>query len=127
VPLPNSLARFNRAFTNKITRPFAARLPGFAVLHHTGRATGTAYATPLNAWRTHNEVVVALTYGDEVDWLANARANPPSTMVMGGSAVLVGRPRDLAGREGMAAVPRLVRVALRGLRIDAFVAFPVEG
>ncbi|MGH8946675.1 MAG: nitroreductase family deazaflavin-dependent oxidoreductase [Acidimicrobiia bacterium] len=127
MPLPNSLARLNRALTNKITRPFAARLPGFAVLHHTGRVTGTAYATPLNAWRRKDDVVVALTYGDEVDWLANARANSPSSLVMGGSTFLVGIPRDLAGQEGMASVPSLVRVVLRALDVDDFVAFPVEG
>jgi len=126
MPLPQSLARLNRLVTNRITRPFATRLPGFAVLHHTGRVTGSSYATPLNAWRRESEVVVALTYGEEVDWLANARATPPSRMVMGGGWLRVGLPRDLGTADGMRSVPGIVRPFLRALDVTGFVAFPVE-
>jgi deazaflavin-dependent oxidoreductase (nitroreductase family) len=126
MPLPETLARLNQRVTNRITRPFAARLPGFAVLHHTGRVTGESYPTPLNAWRKGTEVVVALTYGDEVDWLANARATPPSTMVMGGVSFRVGRPRDLGTESGMDAMPAFVRPLLRALGVTGFVAFPIE-
>lgn len=125
MPLPKTLARINRAAINKVTRPFAARLPGFAVLHHTGRVTGTGYATPLNAWRRGDEIVVALTYGDDVDWLRNARATAPSKMTMGGASVPVGRPRGLTRDEGMAAMPALVRPALEALGVTGFVAFPL--
>ncbi len=82
MPLPSGLAKFNRVATNKVAAPFARRLPGFAVLHHTGRRSGTAYETPLNAWREDDEVVVALTYGEDVDWLKNARASDGSVFVM---------------------------------------------
>lgn len=126
MPLPESLARLNRLVTNRITRPFASRLPGFAVLHHTGRVTGSSYATPLNAWRQESEVVVALTYGEEVDWLANARATPPSTMVMRGVSLRVGQPRELGTADGMGAVPGIVRPFLRALDVTCFVVFPVE-
>lgn len=126
MPLPEALARLNRLVTNRITSPFASRLPGFALLHHTGRVTGSSYATPLNAWRRESEVVVALTYGEEVDWLANARATTPSTMVMEGVSLRVGRPRDLDTESGMRAVPGFVRPLLRALDVTGFVAFPVE-
>jgi deazaflavin-dependent oxidoreductase (nitroreductase family) len=120
------LARVNRALANKITRPFAAVLPGFAVLHHTGRVTGEPYATPLNAWRRGDHVVVALTYGEDVDWLRNARATIGSTLVMGGKVVPVGKPEDLATRQGVASVPGFVRIALGALGVERFVAFPIE-
>ncbi|MCZ6738832.1 MAG: hypothetical protein O7C01_03525 [Actinobacteria bacterium] len=51
MPLPRGLARFNRSVTNRITKPAAARLGGFGVLHHHGRRSGNEYETPLNAWR----------------------------------------------------------------------------
>lgn len=126
-PLPESLARVNRIALNRITRPFAARLPGFAVLHHTGRVSGRPYSTPLNAWRRNGEVVVALTYGSEVDWLANARASAPSRLVINGDSHVVGVPHDLSTEEGMRAVPALVRVLLSALEVTDFVAFPMSG
>ncbi len=126
MPLPKALARLNRLAINRITRPFAARLPGFAVLHHTGRVSGEPFATPLNAWRRDGEVVVALTYGSDVDWLANARATPPSRMVIEGDSILVGAPRELAAEDGMRAVPVLVRPLLEALDVTGFVAFPVS-
>lgn len=127
MPLPKALARLNRIAINRITRPFAARLPGFAVLHHTGRVSGEPYATPLNAWNREGEVVVALTYGSDVDWLANARASAPSRMVIGGDSIQVGAPRELAAEDGMRAVPALVRPLLEALDVTGFVAFPVTG
>lgn len=126
MPLPRALARFNRVALNKVTRPFAARLPGFAVLHHTGRVSGASYATPLNAWRQDDHVVVALTYGEDVDWLRNARARPPSTLVMGAKKIQVGTPWDMPTAQGMAAVPAPVRAALRALDVREFVGFPVD-
>lgn len=126
-PLPESLAQINRVALNRITRPFAARLPGFAVLHHTGRVSGRHYATPLNAWRRNGDVVVALTYGGEVDWLANARATAPSRLVIQGESHVVGPPRDLPTEDGMRAVPAFVRTLLSTLEVTDFVAFPVSG
>lgn len=127
MPLPRALARFNRDALNKLTGPFAARLPGFAVLHHTGRNTGRSYATPLNAWSRDGEMVVALTYGKDVDWLANARRRAPSRMVVRGKTLEVGAPRDLTTGEGMKTMPPPVRLLLQALGVDDFVAFPVTG
>jgi deazaflavin-dependent oxidoreductase (nitroreductase family) len=127
MPLPRALARLNRIALNRLTRPFAARLPGFAVLHHTGRLSGETYATPLNAFRHEGELVVALTYGKDVDWLANARRRAPSRMVVRGEIIEVDAPRDLTTAEGMQAMPRAVRPLLRALHVDGFVAFPVIG
>lgn len=120
-----ALARFNRVVTNRLAAPFAAHLPGFALLHHQGRVTGDRYSTPLNAWRRGQVIVVALTYGAGVDWLRNATARPPSIMVIRGAPTRVGRPRVLTTEEGMAAMPAPVRLVLRALGVTGFVAFPV--
>lgn len=123
--LSQSMARFNRLVTNRITRPFAARLGGFAVLHHRGRRSGAIYETPFNAWRHEDWIVVALTYGDGVDWLKNARAADESVIVMGGKTVRVGRPVDLSTDDGMALMSNFARRVLGMMKIDGFVDFPV--
>jgi deazaflavin-dependent oxidoreductase (nitroreductase family) len=125
MPLPKGLARFNRTITNRVTKPFAAHLSGFAVLHHEGRKSGQQYQTPLNAWRQDDEILVALTYGSDVDWLKNARAAEASIMVMQGVEVRVGPPRIISVEEGRNRMSKSVRFALNLLNVDGFVVFPL--
>lgn len=125
MPLPKGLARFNRSVTNRITKPAARRLGGFGVLRHTGRQSGNEYETPLNVWRHGSEVVVALTYGSDVDWLKNAREAEASIFVMGGKEVRVGRPRSIAEDEGFDKISTTVGRILGVLGVDEFVIFPV--
>ena len=61
VPLPQRLARFNRVVTNRVAFPAARRVPGFGVVLHTGRRSGRSYRTPVNAFRTRDGYVIALT------------------------------------------------------------------
>jgi hypothetical protein len=42
------VAAFNLAVTNRITSRFAARFPGFGILTHVGRKSGSLYRTPVN-------------------------------------------------------------------------------
>jgi deazaflavin-dependent oxidoreductase (nitroreductase family) len=126
MPLPRGLAKFNRVATNKVADPFARRLPGFMVLRHTGRRTGMPYETPLNAWREGDKVVVALVYGEDVDWLKNARASSSSVVVMRGEELTVGKPGVVWDHPDMEVVPALVRQGLNMIDVDRFAVFPVE-
>src|SRR5262245_61602920 len=85
MPLPQSLARFNRTGTNRITRPFAAWLPGFGVVTHTGRKSGRTFTTPVNVFRRRGGWTFSLTYG-QGDWVKN--------VVHAGGASLRTRGRD---------------------------------
>jgi deazaflavin-dependent oxidoreductase (nitroreductase family) len=125
MPLPGSLARFNRVVTNRISKPLARRLPWFAVLRHRGRNSGLVYETPVNAWRDDGRIVVALTYGDDVDWLKNAAASPESVMVMGGEEIRVGPPTAIGAEDGLAAVPGVVAKTLAVIDVHEFVEFPI--
>jgi deazaflavin-dependent oxidoreductase (nitroreductase family) len=100
-------------------------MPWFGVLHHTGRGSGRQYHTPLNAWNDGHTVIVALTYGDRVDWLANARHSGSATITMGGKDVRLGPPRVVGEEEGMARMPWLVTVILPVIGVDQFVEFPI--
>ena len=49
--LPRRMARFNRADVNPIQGQYAWLLPPWIVVCHRGRRSGTAYRTPVNAYR----------------------------------------------------------------------------
>ncbi len=74
MPAPRSIARFNKRFTNKLTSKVAGYLPGFAIVSHVGRRSGLAYRTPVNAFRTDDGYIIALTYGAQSDWVKNVLA-----------------------------------------------------
>ena len=74
LPIPRGIARFNRRFTNRLTLKVAGYLPGFAIVSHVGRKSGRPYRTPVNAFRTDDGYIIALTYGAESDWVKNVLA-----------------------------------------------------
>lgn len=72
--LARRIARFNKRFTNRLTRPLAPHLPGFGVVFHTGRKSGRRYETPVNVFRRDDGFAFALTYGVQSDWVQNVLA-----------------------------------------------------
>ena len=74
LPIPRGIARFNKRFTNRVTRKFAGWMPGFAIVTHTGRRSGRTYRTPVNVFRHGDRYLFALTYGAESDWVRNVLA-----------------------------------------------------
>jgi deazaflavin-dependent oxidoreductase (nitroreductase family) len=68
------LAAFHRAVTNRIARPFAARLPGFGIVTNVGRKSGKLYRTPVNVFRKLDGFRIALTYGRDSGWVRNVLA-----------------------------------------------------
>jgi deazaflavin-dependent oxidoreductase (nitroreductase family) len=122
--LPRRLARFNRVVTNRLTRPFAAFLPGFAVVVHTGRRSGREYRTPVNAFRRAggrtgaNGFVIVLTYTSNTDWVANVLAAGGCRLIYLGREIEVCRPALSKGREAKRLFPVLLRPLLRVLGVD---------
>ncbi|MGA7401042.1 MAG: nitroreductase family deazaflavin-dependent oxidoreductase [Candidatus Sulfotelmatobacter sp.] len=68
------VAAFNQRVTNRITRHFAGRLPGFGILAHKGRKSGRIYHTPINVFKAPDGFLIALTYGSEAEWVKNVLA-----------------------------------------------------
>jgi deazaflavin-dependent oxidoreductase (nitroreductase family) len=68
------VAAFNLAITNRVTRPFAPRLPGFGLITHVGRKSRRLYRTPVNVFRTSDGFMIALTYGQDAQWVQNILA-----------------------------------------------------
>jgi deazaflavin-dependent oxidoreductase (nitroreductase family) len=65
------LRPFTTTVFNRFSRLFAGWLPGFGILRYRGRKSGRAYATPMNVFRRGDEIIFALTYGSDVQWVKN--------------------------------------------------------
>ncbi len=125
MPLPHVVARFNKRVTNRFIEPIARISGGFAVVHHTGRRSGVGYSTPVNLFHLNGSVIVALTYGPTADWAQN---------VLSGGGVVEHRGvrhdiehAEVVGRAvAWPALPRLVRFALRVLRVEDFLRLHLD-
>ncbi|WP_078321480.1 nitroreductase family deazaflavin-dependent oxidoreductase [Mycobacteroides chelonae] len=95
----NAVRRFNRAVTNpRVMTTAGTASTSTAVIHHTGRNSGRAYETPVEAFDTHeNTVLILLPYGANADWVRNVIAR-------GGELVRSGETLRLTD-------PRVVRTA----------------
>jgi deazaflavin-dependent oxidoreductase (nitroreductase family) len=116
MPASRRVARFNRRFLNRLTLRVAGYLPGFAIVSHVGRKSGRTYRTPVNAFRTDDGYIVALTYGSGSDWVKNVLAAGSCEMQTKGRRVLLSNPR-IETDEGKSWAPLPVRFILD--RIDA--------
>ena len=124
MPLPTALARFNRVATNRLLRPLASILPSFGIIVHRGRVSGEEYQTMVNWWRDDETAIIALTYGTEVDWLKNLRADGGGMIRNRGKSYLVGAP-VMIGEEGMRRMPAPARFVLSIINVDRFVVMPL--
>jgi deazaflavin-dependent oxidoreductase (nitroreductase family) len=119
MPLPASVARFNKQVTNRITPPFARHLPGFGIVVHQGRRSERTYRTPVNAFRRPGGYVFALTYGRDPDWVRNVLAAGWARLVTRGQEHVVTDPR-IVNDPTRIAVPAPVRLVLRAIGVDDF-------
>jgi deazaflavin-dependent oxidoreductase (nitroreductase family) len=127
MPLPAWLGRFNRRVTNPLLRPVAGRLPLFGVVVHRGRHSGRTYRTPVNVFPSGDQVVIALTYGPDVDWVKNVLAAGRCRLIHSGRSVDLVRPRMLERPEDAAAVPAPVRAVLRLMDVTVFLRLDRDG
>jgi deazaflavin-dependent oxidoreductase (nitroreductase family) len=129
MPLPRSVARFNRHATNRVLGPLAPFLPHFGVVIHRGRRSGREYRTPVNVFRRRGGLLVALTYGPESDWVRNVLAAGGCTLETGGHKLRLCNPRLLHDPTHRA-VPSILRPVGRlgnvsdFLELDLVVAAP---
>jgi len=96
----------------------AGRLPYFGLVLHRGRSTGRVYRTPVNAFPHGNRVVIALTYGHNVDWVKNVIAADGCRLVHRGRTFDLGGPRIVPLSEEGRSIPSWVRAILFGLGVD---------
>jgi deazaflavin-dependent oxidoreductase (nitroreductase family) len=127
MPLPERLARINRRVVNPVVRPFAGRLPPFAIVVHRGRSSGRVYRTPVWSFGAGRGIVVALTYGAKADWVQNVLAQGGCEIIRRGRRVALDHPRLVGNTEGMVLMPGLIRPAVRMIGVTEFLLLdPVD-
>jgi deazaflavin-dependent oxidoreductase (nitroreductase family) len=106
-----------------LARPLAGRrlLPLYAVLHHKGRTSGSAYATPVVALRTPEGFVVPLPFGDATQWARNLFAAGGGSLTYAGRDYDVAEPRVIDRDEARALLPHLIRFLAARVGIRQFV------
>ena len=120
MPLPKRLARFNRKVTNPILGRMAWWMPGFAVLTHVGRRTGTPHRSPVNLFRHGDAFVFACTYGTDAQWVRNVLAAGRCSVRTRGHDVELTEPQ-LVHDPTHGLVPAPVRPILGLIGVDDFV------
>ncbi len=118
---PNRIRYFNKHVTNRILRRFASSSRGpFAVIYHVGRRSGKPYETTIMVWPLGDGFVIALTYGESVDWYRNILAAGLGTLLWHGSVYAVGKPEPIDVETALPAFPLAFRLILRR-RVQHFV------
>jgi deazaflavin-dependent oxidoreductase (nitroreductase family) len=119
--IPKAVARFNNHVTNRVSRPLARHLPGFAVVTHVGRQSGRTYHTPVNMFRDGERFVFALTYGADSQWVKNVMAAGSCLVGTQGRTVRLCEPRIFTD-PGRRLVPAPVRAVLRLVDVSDFLS-----
>ena len=110
--LARRIAHFNKRVTNRVTRPLAPHLPGFAVIVHTGHTSGKRYETPVNVFTRADGFVIALTYGTQSDWVRNVVATGGCELITRGRHHRLGNP-EIVHDETRQDAPTFARPILR--------------
>jgi deazaflavin-dependent oxidoreductase (nitroreductase family) len=113
---------FNKYVINPVMRRFARVSRGpFAVVQHVGRRSGKPYATPIIVEPFGKDVVIALTYGPEVDWYRNVQAAGRCTLLWHGKTYALEQPAPVDREHALPAFPLPAQLILRALNIQHFV------
>ena len=113
---------FNKHVLNPLMRQFAGSAPGpLAVIHHIGRRSGKAYATPIIVRPVAGGFVIALTYGPQVDWYRNVQAAGRATLRRHGKEYAIENPEPLRTETALPVFPVPLRTILRLLGTQDFV------
>ena len=104
-------------YLNRLTRPLAGRLPGFAILTHRGRKSGRTYRTPINVFRRGDDYFFFLTYGSDAQWVKNVLAAGSCSIETRGRIVELAEPKLVTDPELRPAPPpvRFIERRLAGV------------
>jgi deazaflavin-dependent oxidoreductase (nitroreductase family) len=101
-------------------RPAGSRYWYASVVHHVGRRSGHAYATPVVVERVGDKVIVPLPYGTQVDWLRNVLTAGQARVTSKGQTYEVVSPEIIDATEALPLLPRDQRRTFERTRIKHF-------
>ncbi len=118
--VPRLMRRINRAFTNRVMRPVAGRVPPLAVIHHVGRRSGDAYRTPILAFTVKGGFLTPLPYGTDIDWCQNVVAAGRCELEIFGRRVGVENLRIVDAETALPLLSPLLRPGMRRLELPGY-------
>jgi len=116
---PPWLERFQIKYFNPVVRPIARYLPGFAIITHRGRKSGTPYETIVTAYRKGNVLAIALAHG-KTNWVKNVLAAGEAEVRLTRKTVHITNPRILPAGSDAQGLPWPAQ--LQAGRVGIFVA-----
>ena len=125
MPIPRAIARVNLVVTNRILRHVAWWAPGFAMVTHVGRRSGTVRHTPVNIFEHGTGYAIALTYGRESEWVKNVEVAGGCVVETRGHHVRLTHP-TVVHDPSRRMVPWPVRLVLRLIGVTDFLVLEVD-
>jgi len=113
-----SIARF----VNPVILRIAGRrwMPILGILHHRGRSSGRAYATPLGMRRLGDRFVMPRTFGENAAWYRNVLAAGGAVVTYLGIDYTLIEPEVIDYATAAPAFPRYERLQFRVIGIDEY-------
>jgi deazaflavin-dependent oxidoreductase (nitroreductase family) len=113
---------FVARFVNPLVLAMAGRrwMPIVGILHHRGRRTGRAYATPLGMRPLADGFVMPRTLSEHSAWYQNVQAAGSAVVTWAGADHQLDRPEVVDAATAEVAFPRYERFLFRLLGIDEF-------
>ena len=123
----SSCRQFNKRSLNPLVVKIAGgRYSPVALVKHRGRTSGKEYRTPVLLKQVRGGFVLALTYGNKVDWYRNVVAAEGGTIRWHGRDYRVGAPVPIEREAGIRAFPPPLRVILRLNETEHFIKMKNE-
>ncbi|MGV9801177.1 nitroreductase family deazaflavin-dependent oxidoreductase [Mycobacterium sp. NPDC003449] len=116
---PPALERFQIKYINPAFKPLSKRLPGFTVIKHRGRKSGTPYETIVTSFRRGNVLAVGLVHG-KTNWVKNVLAAGEADVHLFRGDVHITNPRVLPAGTEDPSLPWVARIVVR--KTGVFVA-----
>lgn len=120
MPLSKRIAKFNKVGLNKVTIRIAPWMPGFGIVTHRGRKSGTEYRIPVNVFRREAGFLFCLTYGKDADWVRNVRAAGECTLLTRRRSYRLTNPQLEHHEQSMPELPWFVRTVLRLTKVHHY-------
>jgi deazaflavin-dependent oxidoreductase (nitroreductase family) len=120
MPVPAAMTKVNRRIINPVTSKFAGRIPPFSMVEHVGRKSHTQYRTPIMAFRSGNDFIVALTYGPSTDWVRNVIAAGGCSIEYRQNHIELVDPELVQSDPRVLPFPWLVREILHAMQVKHF-------
>ncbi|MEH3128500.1 MAG: nitroreductase family deazaflavin-dependent oxidoreductase [Mycolicibacterium neoaurum] len=117
--VPPALENFQIKYINPLMTPLSRKMPGMSVIRHVGRTSGTAYETPVTAYRKGDVLAIGLIHG-KTNWVKNVLAAGSADITVSGKDLHVVNPRVLPAGTVDRSLPFLARMMLR--KTGVFVA-----